>query len=132
MEDVARRRPTIAVDPAELPEWMHSLAGYDRLDTERDGDSISVTYEGVPAPIPPPPEGMWQVHLVGPNDLEGMEEHFDPLLLVALLAGGVAKLDEQIEGLVGYARSRGRTWTQIGSALGVSKQSAWERFSGED
>ncbi len=29
-------------------------------------------------------------------------------------------------------RSRGISWTRIGEALGVSKQAAWERFSGED
>ena len=29
-------------------------------------------------------------------------------------------------------RSRGVSWTRIGAALGVSKQAAWERFSGED
>jgi ATP-dependent Clp protease ATP-binding subunit ClpX len=30
------------------------------------------------------------------------------------------------------ARSRGITWTRIGAALGMTRQSAWERFSGED
>jgi hypothetical protein len=29
-------------------------------------------------------------------------------------------------------RGRGITWTRIGEVLGVSKQAAWERFSGED
>jgi hypothetical protein len=29
-------------------------------------------------------------------------------------------------------RRRGVSWTRIGGALGVSKQAAWERFSGED
>jgi hypothetical protein len=27
------------------------------------------------------------------------------------------------------ARDGGRTWTEIGASLGVSRQSAWERFS---
>ena len=30
------------------------------------------------------------------------------------------------------ARGQGCTWAEIGRALGMSKQSAWERFSGED
>jgi hypothetical protein len=34
--------------------------------------------------------------------------------------------------VVSFCRSRGKTWTEIGRALGVSKQAAWERFSGED
>jgi hypothetical protein len=31
---------------------------------------------------------------------------------------------------VGEAREAGRSWTEIGKALGVTKQTAWERFSG--
>lgn len=33
---------------------------------------------------------------------------------------------------VGKARSLGTTWAQVGTALGTTRQSAWERFSGED
>ena len=29
-------------------------------------------------------------------------------------------------------RDRGVTWARIGTALGISRQSAWERFSGEE
>ncbi len=29
-------------------------------------------------------------------------------------------------------RRRGITWTKIGEALGITRQSAWERFSGEE
>jgi hypothetical protein len=29
-------------------------------------------------------------------------------------------------------RRRGVTWTKIGDALGITRQSAWERFSGEE
>lgn len=29
-------------------------------------------------------------------------------------------------------RRRGVTWTKIGEALGITRQSAWERFSGEE
>jgi hypothetical protein len=31
---------------------------------------------------------------------------------------------------VGKARDAGQSWTEIGDALGVTKQTAWERFSG--
>lgn len=31
---------------------------------------------------------------------------------------------------VGKAREEGHTWTEIGEALGVTKQTAWQRFSG--
>ncbi|MFJ5228745.1 hypothetical protein ACIQBJ_02485 [Kitasatospora sp. NPDC088391] len=29
-------------------------------------------------------------------------------------------------------RRRGVTWARIGEALGITRQSAWERFSGEE
>jgi hypothetical protein len=29
-------------------------------------------------------------------------------------------------------RGRGVTWTRIGEAFGVTRQAAWERFSGEE
>jgi hypothetical protein len=31
---------------------------------------------------------------------------------------------------VGKAREAGHSWTEIGDALGVTKQTAWQRFSG--
>jgi hypothetical protein len=30
------------------------------------------------------------------------------------------------------ARADGCSWTEVGEALGTSKQAAWERFSGEE
>ena len=44
----------------------------------------------------------------------------------------VAQADAAVHDHVGVLRARGITWTRIGQALGVSKQAAWERFSGED
>jgi hypothetical protein len=32
---------------------------------------------------------------------------------------------------VAQAREAGQSWTEIGKALGVTKQTAWERFSGD-
>jgi hypothetical protein len=31
---------------------------------------------------------------------------------------------------VGQAREAGHSWTEIGEALGVTRQTAWQRFSG--
>ena len=48
----------------------------------------------------------------------------------------VALAAEQVErhltSWVRLARGRGITWTRIGAALGMTRQSAWERFSGEE
>jgi hypothetical protein len=44
----------------------------------------------------------------------------------------VSQADAAVHDHVDVLRSRGISWTRIGAALGVSKQAAWERFSGED
>ena len=44
----------------------------------------------------------------------------------------VAQADAAVHDYVDVLRGRGLSWTRIGEALGVSKQAAWERFSGED
>ena len=45
----------------------------------------------------------------------------------------IASVASQVEGgllrWVGEARRRGASWAAIGEALGMSRQSAWERFS---
>ena len=41
-------------------------------------------------------------------------------------------LDKLIRESVRRARAAGHSWTEIGQALDVSKQAAWERYSGED
>jgi ClpX C4-type zinc finger len=43
-----------------------------------------------------------------------------------------AQVELQLTGWVRQARGRGLTWTRIGESLGMTRQSAWERFSGED
>jgi ClpX C4-type zinc finger len=50
--------------------------------------------------------------------------------------GNVAKagahVEESLQSLVESLRGRGATWARIGDALGMTRQSAWERFSGEE
>jgi ATP-dependent Clp protease ATP-binding subunit ClpX len=48
------------------------------------------------------------------------------------VAAASTQVELQLTGWVREARSRGITWTRIGEALGMTRQSAWERFSGED
>lgn len=63
--------------------------------------------------------------------LQGMsdEEILDQLPRVAAAGTQVqASLQER----VGLLRQRGVTWARIGAALGMTRQSAWERFSGEE
>ncbi|WP_245633922.1 ClpX C4-type zinc finger protein [Amycolatopsis jejuensis] len=42
-----------------------------------------------------------------------------------------AQADARIQAQVDLLRSRGVAWARIGAALGVTRQSAWEKFSAE-
>ena len=54
------------------------------------------------------------------------------LAKLAPVAAAGAQVQHNLAAWVGKARSLGGTWTQIGQALGITRQSAWERFSGEE
>ena len=43
-----------------------------------------------------------------------------------------ALVEETLTGWVRRARELGATWARIGDALGMTRQSAWARFSGEE
>ena len=43
-----------------------------------------------------------------------------------------AQVEESLNGWVGRARELGATWAQVGDALGMTRQSAWERFAPDD
>ncbi|HEX9066539.1 MAG TPA: ClpX C4-type zinc finger protein [Streptosporangiaceae bacterium] len=77
-----------------------------------------IAAKGDSEPIPP----SWEQRL-SDDDLLAM--------LPKIAATGV-QVDRQLDKFVRHARSRGITWTRIGTALGTTRQSAWERFSGED
>lgn len=42
------------------------------------------------------------------------------------------QIEESLRTWVRELRRRGVTWARIGQALGMTRQSAWERFSGEE
>ena len=54
------------------------------------------------------------------------------LASLAKIQAAVSQADAAVHDHVAVLRDRGISWTRIGEALGVSKQAAWERFSGED
>ncbi len=53
----------------------------------------------------------------------------DPLAALRELARSEAELEQLRRGHVAAARAAGATWTQVGEALGISRQSAWEYYS---
>jgi hypothetical protein len=48
------------------------------------------------------------------------------------IAAVVAQVEGSLQNWVTGLRERGVSWARIGSALGMTRQSAWERFSGRD
>jgi hypothetical protein len=48
------------------------------------------------------------------------------------VARAQAQVEEALLGWVLRARQLGATWAQIGDALGITRQSAWERFAAEE
>ncbi|WP_336205090.1 ClpX C4-type zinc finger protein [Nonomuraea sp. LPB2021202275-12-8] len=54
------------------------------------------------------------------------------LAFLPRVAAVSAEVDANLQVWVTRARNRGVTWARIGAALGMARQSAWERFSGEE
>ena len=48
------------------------------------------------------------------------------------VAATTAQVEANLAGWVHRARELGATWSRVGEALGMTRQSAWERFSGEE
>lgn len=54
------------------------------------------------------------------------------LALLPRIASVSEQTDASLQRLVTVLRGRGVTWARIGAALQMTRQSAWERFSGEE
>jgi len=130
MLDMARNRPT-PPSLADPPEWLASLQGFDFFRVRPTEHGYTSFPEGVDESSEFP-GGTWRVVLLMPADLSITEGLVDPLVLLVALADGAIKVDDKVSDLVAHCRQSGKSWTQIGLALGITKQAAWERFSGED
>jgi hypothetical protein len=66
-----------------------------------------------------------------PSPFQGWESLSDEQLLTAIKASeaSVAALRSLQQAQVDALRKRDVSWAEIGKALGVSRQAAWERFS---
>ena len=54
-----------------------------------------------------------------------------PLAVISGIAKGTQSMEATLREAVALARDQGASWDQIGKALGVSRQAAWERFSSD-
>lgn len=71
-------------------------------------------------------------HTIFTIRVPGSRSGADPLVKAAGVSDAVENLSGSLGRLVREARGAGASWTDIGAALGISKQAAWERFSGEN
>jgi phosphoribosylaminoimidazole-succinocarboxamide synthase len=105
--------------PAETnhvhPDWVRELEGADIL----SGQAALPAFTSEP----------WTVHFSLPSDLSELDGVADPLLFVYAGSGAVRDIESKMDLLVAMAREQGRSWTEIGRALGVTKQTAWARLS---
>jgi uncharacterized NAD(P)/FAD-binding protein YdhS len=55
----------------------------------------------------------------------------DPLVALRVLADSEVEIDRIRRDRVRAARAAGASWQQIGDALGISRQSAWEGYTAD-
>jgi hypothetical protein len=70
-----------------------------------------------------------------PSGLTSWEEDLDldgVLASLPRMAAAGAQAESNLCRFVARARELGATWAAIGASLGITRQSAWERFSGEE
>ncbi|WP_438862133.1 ClpX C4-type zinc finger protein [Paractinoplanes aksuensis] len=69
-----------------------------------------------------------------PDGIPSWDDQNDEELIATMVRISSLRLqvDEAVGRVARILRKRGVTWAAIGGALGITRQSAWERFSGED
>jgi hypothetical protein len=80
-------------------------------------DILSEPAPGAPTPV------AWQWEQLSDDEL---------LALLPQIASIATQLEDNLAVWVRRARGRGISWAKIGTSLGMARQSAWERFSGEE
>jgi hypothetical protein len=66
------------------------------------------------------------------TQLPAWEETMTDEQILDMLSPIAARTEASLQRLVAILRERRVTWARIGTALQITRQSAWERFSGEE
>ncbi|MGO9912738.1 MAG: ClpX C4-type zinc finger protein [Acidimicrobiales bacterium] len=96
------------------------VAGYGVYICNECVDLCNLIIRDSPDSLPRPAPSEWEMDI---------DEVLANLPRVANAAGQV---EDTLASWVHKARSLGATWARIGHALDMTRQSAWERFSGEE
>lgn len=80
------------------------------------------------------PEGAQSPRSSDPTTIKAWDGLSDDGLLEEMVRAHAAhqNVDRAVAHHVAALRARGISWARIGEALGMTRQSAWERFSGEE
>jgi len=97
------------------PDWVLEMEGADIV----FGQAAPPEFKSEP----------WTIHFSLPSDLSELDGVADPLLYIYAGSGFVRDVESKMDLLVAMAREQGRSWTEIGRALGVTKQTAWARLA---
>jgi hypothetical protein len=78
------------------------------------------------------PDGPEQVRTKGLKFSIVIGSETTPLDVIRGVTATLPRVDQLLRESVAKARAQGRSWQEIAEALGVSRQSAWERFKQVD
>ncbi len=100
MLEMARSRPTppSLTDP---PEWLRTLPGFDMFHPRETGQGLTFFPDGIDETVELP-GGTWRVTMIMPVDLSLTEGSIDPVVLLATIANGAAKVDDKLQELVAF------------------------------
>jgi len=135
-KSAAERQPTTRTTTGReaLPEALRDLPGAEKFKVTTRRTPRSETVD-----IRPRNGGKkrdkdrYELHLIMQADFTELDEiGEDPLISAHTVARSIRELQEYLEALVRFARTKGHSWTLIGEALGMTRQAAWDKYSGED
>jgi hypothetical protein len=154
LESTASQTTTCSAQAAPFAQWQLDDDFTMRAGPARDGDLLEVGVLGIdtrrsrdrpchacPRPTPTPPiTGANAMHTAEETQRAAkLAEEFDPsgapmddttdLRTLAGAVDSVRASEARVRELVAHARANGRSWGEIGIALGVSRQAARERFA---
>jgi DNA-binding NarL/FixJ family response regulator len=110
---------------AEVTVRTHLSNIYRKLDARDRAEALAMVQGSARAPVPPGPEE------AGP-DPSGADGSVDRVLDdLSWIVESRTRTEQQLADRVAAARALGASWARIGAALGMTRQSAWQRFSGE-
>jgi hypothetical protein len=73
--------------------------------------------------------GTWVMRLTLPDDLGEVTDAMHPAFIVMGLSDAGRRLNAKLDEAVSRCRELGLSWEQIATALGVTRQAAWRKFS---